>query len=173
MITKSAVFVSYVAAAALVASQGMAGSRHGSRTATGFHETMGAAHVARSYSRSGHTWRSASHWRHHRFHGGSSFVFYGGFPYYGYYPYSYSYGYPYWGSYPYAYYYYGRPEYVYDDSLVAEVQSRLADGGYYHGAIDGIAGPRARSAIRNYERNHDLRVNGVIDDPLLADLGLR
>jgi hypothetical protein len=72
---------------------------------------------------------------------------------------------PWWGwggGYPYGYYggynygYYGSG-YGYGDnsrSRVAELQSRLARAGYYHGAIDGIMGPATRRAIRAYERHH-------------------
>jgi Putative peptidoglycan binding domain len=68
-----------------------------------------------------------------------------------------------WGSgYPYGYYggyNYGDygSGYGYGDSSgsrVAELQSRLASAGYYHGAIDGIMGPATRRAIRVYERDH-------------------
>jgi len=68
-----------------------------------------------------------------------------------------------WGSgYPYGYYggynYGGYGSgYGYSDSSgsrVAELQSRLASAGYYHGAIDGIMGPGTRRAIRAYERDH-------------------
>ena len=68
-----------------------------------------------------------------------------------------------WGSgYPYGYYggynYGGYGSgYGYSDSSgsrVAELQSRLASAGYYHGAIDGIMGPATRRAIRAYERDH-------------------
>jgi hypothetical protein len=68
-----------------------------------------------------------------------------------------------WGSgYPYGYYggynYGGYGSgYGYGDSSgsrVAELQSRLASAGYYHGAIDGIMGPATRRAIRAYEREH-------------------
>ena len=64
-----------------------------------------------------------------------------------------------WGSgYPYGYdgYNYGSG-YGYSDSSgsrVAELQSRLASAGYYHGAIDGIMGPATWRAIRAYERDH-------------------
>src|SRR5712671_1116334 len=67
-----------------------------------------------------------------------------------------------WGSgYPYGYYggynYGGYGSgYGYSDSSgsrVAELQSRLARAGYYHGAIDGIMGPATRRAIRAYERH--------------------
>ena len=65
-----------------------------------------------------------------------------------------------WGS-PYGYYGgYGDGNYGsgygYSDSSgsrVAELQSRLASAGYYHGAIDGILGPATRRAIRAYERD--------------------
>ena len=74
---------------------------------------------------------------------------------------------PWWGGgwgwgYPYGYYggyNYGDygSSYGYGDSSgsrVAELQSRLASAGYYHGAIDGILGPATRRAIRTYERDH-------------------
>jgi Putative peptidoglycan binding domain len=71
---------------------------------------------------------------------------------------------PWWGwggPYPYGYYGYGNgyygSGYGYGDSSrsrVAELQSRLARAGYYHGAIDGIMGPATRRAIRAYERHH-------------------
>ena len=75
-------------------------------------------------------------------------------------------GFPWWWGwgwgYPYGYYggydngYYGS-SYGYGNSSgsrVAELQSRLASAGYYHGAIDGILGPATRRAIRAYERDH-------------------
>ena len=91
-----------------------------------------------------------------------------GYPYgyYGYgYPYGYGYGYPYGDGYGYQSgydsNYYGSSGggagYGSDyptHSRVAELQRRLAQAGYYHGAIDGILGPRTRQAIRAYERDH-------------------
>ena len=113
------------------------------------------------------------HHNHHHHHSHSHFSF-GiglGYPYYGY-------GYPYYGSYPYGYGYYA-PRTVYysdagltDDATVAAVQRRLARAGYYHGAIDGVIGNGTRSAIRAYERNHGLVVDGRIDRRLLATMGL-
>jgi hypothetical protein len=67
---------------------------------------------------------------------------------------------PWWGwggGYPYGYYGGYGSGYGYGDSTgsrVAELQSRLASAGYYHGAIDGIMGPATRRAIRAYERDH-------------------
>ncbi|MDQ3198424.1 MAG: peptidoglycan-binding protein [Verrucomicrobiota bacterium] len=130
-------------------------------------------------------------------HGGSRVnVYFGGFgyPYYGY-PY---YGGFYGGYYPYYGYGYGSPVrayYTYDPrgvyegrvvnpaqrtndgggkdlSMTARVQQHLARGGYYRGEIDGVAGDGTRQAIRNYERDNGLRVDGRIDDQLLATLGL-
>jgi hypothetical protein len=110
-----------------------------------------------------------------------------GYPYYSYgpsvsfgfgNPYSYGY-YPsdYYGTYPYSYGYYGydRPAYnTYSNgSIMIQVQSRLARAGYYHGAIDGVMGPRTHYAIQAYERDHGLRVDGMISGQLLRNMGLR
>ena len=111
---------------------------------------------------------------HHHHHGSHSRFFFGlglGYPYYGY-------GYPYYGSYPYGYGYYSPRTVIYsdtaitDDATVAAVQRRLARAGYYHGAVDGVIGNGTRTAIRAYERNHGLVVDGRIDRRLLATMGL-
>jgi len=52
------------------------------------------------------------------------------------------------------------------------VQRRLARGGYYHGAIDGVIGAGTRNAIRAFESNNGLPVDGVIDRQLLRTMGL-
>jgi hypothetical protein len=117
----------------------------------------------------------ASNWSHHRHYRSHSNVYFGiglGYPFYGY-------GYPYYGSYPYGYGYYNAPRTVVyadrgftDDATVAAVQRRLARGGYYHGSIDGVIGNGTRMAIRAFERNNALPVDGVIDQQLLATMGL-
>ena len=118
---------------------------------------------------------SASHsgnhnWRHRRHHRSRVFcnVAYG---------YPFGYGYPYYGSYPYRYRSYAGPrEVIYEAasnrSLAIEVQRRLARAGYYRGAIDGVIGYGTRNAIRSYERAHGLRVDGLLDQRLLARMGL-
>jgi hypothetical protein len=120
--------------------------------------------------------RSGGHWGHHHHHGSHSHFSIGiglGYPYYGY-----GYGYPYYGYNPYGYGYFGSRAVVYstanytDDATVAAVQRRLARAGYYHGSIDGVIGSGTRSAIRAYERNHGLLVDGRIDRQLLATLGI-
>ena len=114
---------------------------------------------------------NANHWGYHRHHRSHLFFDVGfGYPF--------GYGYPYYGYYPHGYGYYGGPrEVVYqaatsDRSIVFEVQRRLARSGYYRGAIDGVVGNGTRSAIRSYERAHGLRVDGLIDQRLLATMGL-
>ena len=105
---------------------------------------------------------------------GPSVSFGFGYPYsYGYYPYGYSSYYPY--DYSYGYYGYNRPGYdaYANGSIVVQVQSRLARAGYYHGPIDGVMGPRTHYAIQAYERDHGLRVDGVISGSLLRNMGLR
>ena len=168
MIRKSVVLFGCLAGVAIAGSPAMSAPRHGSKPMLGAHRiAAGTAHVSANHPRHSGNWRWAGHSRHFRHHHGTSFVFFGGYPFYPYYPYWNGY----WDSYPYGYYYYGgRPAYGYDDSLVAEVQRRLGEQGYYNGAIDGVVGPRTRSAIRAYERRHGLRVDGVIDRQLLGYL---
>jgi hypothetical protein len=137
------------------------------------------------------------HRGHPGFHnGGRVNVFFGGFgfgspffygyPYWGYYPY---YGYPYGYGYPVGAYSSYDPRGIYegrianppqstndgggkDYSMAARVQRQLAAAGYYRGAIDGIVGDGTRRAIRNYERDNGLPVDGRIDDQLLSTMGL-
>src|SRR5215471_175326 len=93
--------------------------------------------------------------------------YYGGYSPYGY---NYGYGYPYnynYGSYTYNNYGYGH------GSVVIAVQSRLARMGYYRGPIDGIMGPETSFAIRAYERDHGLRMDGAISGPLVRNMGIR
>ena len=99
---------------------------------------------------------------------GSPFFYpYGYYPYNGYDPYSYSY---YGDYYPHGYSYYSGSSY--GDNVVAAVQQRLAELGYYHGVIDGVVGPQTRAAINAYEANHGLVVDGTISRPLLDSMGL-
>jgi hypothetical protein len=130
----------------------------------------------------GRNWNNWSgNWRHHHHNNNNDVIFIGSFGFPGWwgwgYPYgSYGYGYPYgyygygdygyggygYGGYGNGYSYgygydYGQSGYGYGSgtrSRVAELQRRLARAGYYYGAIDGIMGPRTRSAIRAYERDH-------------------
>jgi Putative peptidoglycan binding domain len=114
------------------------------------------------------------------YYGGAypSYSYYSGWPYSnwgygtsgGYYPYSY------WGGYPYSgynnYYSYYTPTYGYNASMVAAVQRRLGEFGYYHGVVDGVIGPQTRGAIAAFESRNGLAVDGRISRPLLDTLGL-
>ena len=93
--------------------------------------------------------------------------------YYGGYPYS---GYSYYGGYPYSgytnNYSYYTPTYGYNASMVAAVQRRLGQLGYYHGMVDGVIGPQTSGAIAAFESRNGLAVDGTISRPLLNTLGL-
>jgi len=95
-----------------------------------------------------------------------------------------------WDYYPWAYGYYGPgyydPGYYQDEyepaaysqqgnggGAVREVQSVLAEKGYYHGAIDGVMGAETRSAVRQYQRNHGMEVTGNIDQGVIDTLHRR
>jgi Putative peptidoglycan binding domain len=107
-----------------------------------------------------------------RFRFRNVFVFNGGFgfPFWGWgYPYGYPYyGYPYYGGGYYGYApgysgYYSGGGYGYggqgSQSQVAQLQRQLKAAGYYHGSIDGIMGPRTRSALRASERDRGMAQN--------------
>ncbi len=53
-----------------------------------------------------------------------------------------------------------------------EVQSRLAQWGYYDGAVDGIFGPQTAGAVRLFQRRNGLAVDGVVGPQTYAALGL-
>jgi len=114
------------------------------------------------------------------YYGGGSYPYYSyysGWPYsnwgystsWGYYPYSYSGGYPYSSYNNYSYY---MPTYGYNASLVASVQRRLGQLGYYRGVVDGVVGPQTRGAIAAFENRNGLVVDARISRPLLDRLGL-
>ena len=42
-----------------------------------------------------------------------------------------------------------------------DIQIALKNAGYYHGEVDGKVGPSARSAIRDFQRDNGLVVDGV------------
>jgi len=111
------------------------------------------------------------------YYGGTQYYYGGGYPYgsSSVWPYvaALSYPYSYYGGYPYNNSYYGSASgYGYAGSTVASVQRRLGEFGYYHGPVDGVIGPRTRSAIAAFESRNGLVVDGTISRPLLNRLGL-
>jgi hypothetical protein len=76
-------------------------------------------------------------------------------------------------GYPYSgynnYYSYYTPAHGYNGSIVAAVQRRLGQLGYYRGVVDG---PQTRSAIAAFENRNGMAVDETISPPLLDTLGL-
>lgn len=176
-------------------SPGGAGMNHGGM---GMGRGSGPATAGHGYYGHGHNGGHyyGGHYYHGHYHGGVNFYVGGyGYPYYYGYPY-FGFGYPY--GYAYAPYYGYSAAYTYDpqgvyqgrvvnprnnqrheevdpkdqSSVEARVQEQLAQGGYYHGEIDGVVGDGTRRAIRSYERANGLQVDGRIDDQLLSTMGL-
>lgn len=57
-----------------------------------------------------------------------------------------------------------------DPAVVREVQSALLDQGLDPGPVDGVAGPRTQSAIRQFQQRVGLPLDGAITDTLIASL---
>lgn len=109
----------------------------------------------------GHSFNHRHHGRHHDSHHhdlllGSAFY---GWPYYG------GYGF---GRYGYGSYY--GDGYDNASASLADVQSVLAELGYYRGPIDGAFGPETQQAILAFQRRNGLRPTGRVDQNLLAAL---
>ena len=199
MITRSTLLVGLIAAGAFAFSpladargHGGGGGSHsqghssGSFNRGGGYSRAGSFHRGAGFNRSagfsrnghfyhGHYGNYGHHGHHgHYRHNGVIYVdpFFDPF-YYGYgygYPYGYAYGYPGYTS------YYSQPSYYEGDyaggnySAEVDVQSALADLGYYDGPIDGIVGSGTRRAVRAFQRDNGLPVTGRIDRRLLNAL---
>lgn len=57
-------------------------------------------------------------------------------------------------------------------NLILEVQSELIAAGYDPGVADGVMGPMTRNAIAQYQADRGLPITGIIDNTLLASLGI-
>jgi len=55
-------------------------------------------------------------------------------------------------------------------ALIMEIQRKLADRGYYTGAIDGLPGPLTETAIRRFQVEAGIPVTGVPDRALAQAL---
>jgi Putative peptidoglycan binding domain len=84
--------------------------------------------------------------------------------------------YPAWGYDPYSNYEYSEPIYgaagFTPDQIVAGVQTKLQQLGYYTYAIDGKMGPLTQGAIARYQRDHHMSITSGIDQPTLTSLGI-
>ena len=56
--------------------------------------------------------------------------------------------------------------------IIKGVQVRLNQMGYGSGPTDGILGPQTRSALRAYQREHNLPVTGSLNIPTIRSLGM-
>jgi hypothetical protein len=207
MKTKGLIFVSCLAAGALIASPAMGKPAKKSSVSKSKRMAPQTTQVTRNYRYnqnvsprmgstryyggtrySGTSSYAGRQYSGTRYYGGTRYYYGGGsYPNYGYYsgwPYSnwgygtYSgyYPYSYVGGYPYSgynnYYSYYTPTYGYNASMVAAVQRRLGQLGYYHGVVDGVIGPQTSGAIAAFESRNGLAVDGTISRPLLDTLGL-
>jgi hypothetical protein len=59
-----------------------------------------------------------------------------------------------------------------DADRVREVQLALQAKGYYSGEIDGIAGPKTRAGVREYQTDENLDVTGKVDKKTAESLGV-
>jgi hypothetical protein len=149
-----------------------------------------------AFARHDGNWHRDWNKQHAHFDHGHVFVFVGGFwwglypwdyyPDYGYgdYPYDNSYDYPYDSSgypydaaeyspsQPYSYYNGYAPSGQYANAVVSAVQSKLANLGYYHGAIDGKLGDESEAALARYQQDQALSVTGTVTPATLQALGL-
>ncbi len=53
-----------------------------------------------------------------------------------------------------------------------QIQQKLKDLGYYYGNIDGILGNQSVTAIKNFQRDYGLSVDGIVGPNTLKALGL-
>lgn len=58
------------------------------------------------------------------------------------------------------------------DELVRAVQKKLAEAGYYKGAVDGDAGSMTHAAIRRFQIAEKLKVTGELNHQTLSRMGL-
>jgi Putative peptidoglycan binding domain len=107
----------------------------------------------------GHGWHGRGYWGGGPFWGWDGDASWDDYPYYGYDDYSdgdYSDAQP--------------SETARHQQTVVAVQKELEKLGYYHGQIDGIAGPATRKAISWFQSVDKLSVSGRIDDATLKAL---
>jgi peptidoglycan hydrolase-like protein with peptidoglycan-binding domain len=57
--------------------------------------------------------------------------------------------------------------------VAVAVQTELARQGYYDAKVDGIIGEATRRAIREYQKDRGLPVNGQITPALLSSMKIR
>jgi peptidoglycan hydrolase-like protein with peptidoglycan-binding domain len=58
-------------------------------------------------------------------------------------------------------------------STVREAQQALKDKGFDPGPVDGLNGPKTRAAVRDYQKQQNLTVNGRLGAETLTSLGVK
>lgn len=58
-------------------------------------------------------------------------------------------------------------------ATVTEIQTRLKNWGYYTGAVDGVYGSKTEAAVRYFQRQNGLSVDGQVGNQTLAALGIQ
>ena len=58
-------------------------------------------------------------------------------------------------------------------AIIKKVQSHLSRLGYSPGPVDGIMGSKTRTAIKAFQRDRGLNVDGKIDEELIEHLHLK
>lgn len=136
-------------------------------------KTKSTTNVRLSYSDAVKRFRHERHdrawWRQHF----TTIVLIGG----GYYYFDAGYWFPAWGYDPgYESYDYDGPIYTYGnllpDEVILNVQRALQAAGYYAGGLTGSLTGATRQAIAIYQSDAGLIVNGIVDAPTVASLGL-
>ena len=82
--------------------------------------------------------------------------------------------YPAWGYDPNSYYEYNQPIYgdIAPQQIVAGVQAKLQELGYYTYSIDGRMGPLTQAALARYQRDHHMNITSGVDPATLNSLGI-
>lgn len=120
-----------------------------------------------NFDRKHRRWHNREYWRRNY----NRFVLFGG----GYYYWNRGYWYPAYGYDPYySTYTYEAPLYSYNGlppgQIIALVQTKLQQRGYYNAAVDGTYGPRTEQAILDFQAAEGLPMTGEIDQETLNAL---
>jgi|SRR6516225_2292408 peptidoglycan hydrolase-like protein with peptidoglycan-binding domain len=53
---------------------------------------------------------------------------------------------------------------------IKQAQQQLKSGGFYHGRVDGVVGPRTRVAVRRFQQRNGLKGTAMLDQETLQRL---
>ena len=65
---------------------------------------------------------------------------------------------------------YGLSKYGSTGEEVKQIQTKLKNWGYYTGEIDGIFGSKTLQAVKDFQANNGLTVDGIVGEQTLAAL---